>query len=913
MKQKVLKIVSIVLCLCFVFGTVSVCAETTKPIQITTDNFVEKKSEDTGKGELRSKYELGTSELKDAELSKEEIPELVTQEQIKEKGHVNRLYDLEDENSVVFQNKDGSETLYTFADPVQYKDSKGELKDKKRTLKEDKSGKYAYEVTTNDVKSYFPEEMSTEEGIVVEDAQAKITMKPLYSQEKNNELEGYARNSSKKEANKSSAKKISKKKNDNDCNGIDYEGMFGEGTKVRYTPTYTGIKEDIIIDSPECNNRYSFEVDTEDLVAVKEDGYINFLNPLTGEKEAEISPVYIYDSAEIPNSSTEGYYELEEKSDGKYIVTLVADEEFLNAESTVYPVYLDPSLNLSFNVSVIKDAIFYKGTNTFNETTAEGTIGRRADSHGRGRMLISFPKLDTNNATYKAITDESKIKKAELKLYMYGQTNASSIRPVLYSYDWVNMLENDCSNGMYPEWDGYTALSDMTATPVGNTSSAKQYTFNVTAAVKKWKSQSFYNPKKGLMLKVINDYETNTNYRKQVYTANRNSLKPSFSITYNRSLTLDKTNVILNKGNTTTLTATLQPETDKTDLIFTSSNPSVVSVGGRGDTISGEVVKSNVTLTGVGYGTATITVSSTKNPSWSKSCSVTVHYNEELFNNLNQLHSLARQFDQTNSIELTLQFIRRQRYFGSNWDHVAGNINLDFVEFVQQNNSYIYNYFTTNNLYLYDSQYKDIDFIHLCATMNGILYGGGTYWQAILVGSAHVRNLAGWAGDLQTLVVDVYQNTNDSNNYNTFYNEFYRIMGKEEYSFPMSDLLADVDAYNFANNYVAGYWGNNLMGTALNYYYSDTDIPSSNYVSRSNLRFSQFIGADSKEDLAAITSEYTSQYFTVLELDVKEWPIYASEAEKRNIVLNLKSNQTQASTDAFVDFIWEKFEQEPNP
>ena len=91
MKQKVLKIVSIVLCLCFVFGTVSVCAETTKPIQITTDNFVEKKSEDTGKGELRSKYELGTSELKDAELSKEEIPELVTQEQIKEWTNVNKV------------------------------------------------------------------------------------------------------------------------------------------------------------------------------------------------------------------------------------------------------------------------------------------------------------------------------------------------------------------------------------------------------------------------------------------------------------------------------------------------------------------------------------------------------------------------------------------------------------------------------------------------------------------------------------------------------------------------------------------------------------------------------------------------------------------------------------------------------
>ena len=361
--------------------------------------------------------------------------------------------------------------------------------------------------------------------------------------------------------------------------------------------------------------------------AVKEDGYINFLNPLTGEKEAEISPVYIYDSAEMPNSSTDGYYELEEKSEGKYIITLVADEEFLNAESTVYPVFLDPSLNLSFDVSVINDAIIYKGTDTIDVAAKEGTIGKRSDEYGRGRMLVSFSKLESSNATYKAITDSSKITKASLKLYMYGQTNTSSIRALLYKHDWLEMYNNrECNTTeVNLGWGDYKALSDMTAISVANTSTAKQYTFDVTPAVKYWKDQSIYTAKTGLMLKVINNYEKNTNYRKQVYTANKSGFKPSFSITYNRNLTLNKTSATINKSDTTTLTATLQPETDKTDLTFVSSNPSVVSVSGRVDTISGEVVKSNVTLTGVDYGTATITVSSQKNPSWYKTCTVIVN------------------------------------------------------------------------------------------------------------------------------------------------------------------------------------------------------------------------------------------------------------------------------------------------
>mgnify|MGYP003290872659 CR=1 FL=1 len=146
-------------------------------------------------------------------------------------------------------------------------------------------------------------------------------------------------------------------------------------------------------------------------------------------------------------------------------------------------------------------------------------------------------------------------------------------------------------------------------------------------------------------------------------------------------------------------------------------------------------------------------------------------WNEIVFSNLDTLHGLARQYDSGNQIKLTLQFIRRSVYNGNNWDIVAGEINQGFVNYVRNNNYYIYNFFTTNSLMIYDCSGSQIDFLHLCATMNGIIVGGGTYWKSLIVGQTHVRNLAGWAGDLQTLVVDAYVLTNASNNYNTFYNK----------------------------------------------------------------------------------------------------------------------------------------------
>lgn len=280
--------------------------------------------------------------------------------------------------------------------------------------------------------------------------------------------------------------------------------------------------------------------------------------------------------------------------------------------------------------------------------------------------------------------------------------------------------------------------------------------------------------------------------------------------------------------------------------------------------------------------------------------------NEIVFTNLDVLHNMAKVFDKSNAMKLTLQFIRRKVYGSENWNIVAGEVNQNFVNYVMDNNCYIYNFFTTNSLTIYDYSGYQIDFLHLCATMNCIIFGGKTYWNYLSVGQTHVRNLSGWAGDLQAVVVDAYMETNATNNYNTFYNKVYQIMGNENYSFSMKDLLADIDGFNFAYNWLFDYWQSNLFGTACRYYYRNINILGTGWTSKSCLRFRQFIGSDTKFEFSNIVSLYTNQYWG---WPIK-WPIYEYQAKNRGITIDLTNNQSDAARDAFVDFIWQKYQAE---
>lgn len=77
--------------------------------------------------------DLTSDELKTAALDDDDLPETISPSEAKLSGHVNRLYEQEqDLNTVIFQNRAGDNTAYIYSYPVKYVDENGEVKDKKK-------------------------------------------------------------------------------------------------------------------------------------------------------------------------------------------------------------------------------------------------------------------------------------------------------------------------------------------------------------------------------------------------------------------------------------------------------------------------------------------------------------------------------------------------------------------------------------------------------------------------------------------------------------------------------------------------------------------------------------------------------------------------------------------------------------
>ncbi len=74
--------------------------------------------------------DLTSEELKTATLDSRDIPSVITDNDIKKFSHVNRLYEQEtDEYTVLFQNRDGSKTIYIFDFPVKKSKANGSFND----------------------------------------------------------------------------------------------------------------------------------------------------------------------------------------------------------------------------------------------------------------------------------------------------------------------------------------------------------------------------------------------------------------------------------------------------------------------------------------------------------------------------------------------------------------------------------------------------------------------------------------------------------------------------------------------------------------------------------------------------------------------------------------------------------------
>lgn len=250
-----------------------------------------------------------------------------------------------------------------------------------------------------------------------------------------------------------------------------------------------GVKENIVVNTRKSSYCYEFCLQLENLVPELEpEGSVAIFDPATGELRYAIPAPIMYDGAYTVSEAVR--YQLS-GSDGNYTLTVIADEEWINAEERVFPVKIDPSL---VSGTVYDACIFQDEPDTPRYLTS--TLWVRFDR-------ISYLRAPNMNLPAGATLDW-----ATLEMYYYYNDNISSGQLTVGAYQIMNnwsaavLTWNNASNN--PNM-GIATTPLSTAVTYGNVgatiNSPHKAAFNITNAARAWTTGTANNY--GIALKYV--------------------------------------------------------------------------------------------------------------------------------------------------------------------------------------------------------------------------------------------------------------------------------------------------------------------------------------------------------------------------------------------------------------------------
>lgn len=415
-------------------------------------------------------------------------------------------------------NADGSKTLHSFNAPIKYiDDSNNEIKFIDNTIKstgiiEQTIGKYKFENTENDVKLYLPKKL--EGGI-------KTTFK-------NNDVEILPSADGLSEPTLKSYSFLG-----TEHHVAEYENAFGDGAHLQYEAINTGIKENIFLESFTGKNEFEFILKCPGYTAEAGEYGDIFLKDSEGNTLFTIGRPWAKDSE---NNSVDGsihlctdnYYTTEPLDDGVYKITMVIDKDWLAAESTVYPVLIDPTL--SSGKSNLVDTTVYYNNRTYNDPSAQWLAIGKHPNLGYAQSVIrlkdgyfdNYKYINPNNVTsavYNSYEGSGNTVTQVVQIFESG--TAVAIGDL--TYDTVN-------NGKLSE----TVISSTTLT-----SSGKYYSFDIKSMIKKWMNDELNgNYADVLNYGFIFRTQSTQNIYRHFASADNSSYNSSINITYNEDTSM---------------------------------------------------------------------------------------------------------------------------------------------------------------------------------------------------------------------------------------------------------------------------------------------------------------------------------------------------------------------------------------
>ncbi len=348
--------------------------------------------------------DLGKTELG---LPLSDIPEVLDPSYTVENGNIERLRDEETDPSVaIYKNVDGSKSMYLFSEPIWYETESGQKYDYSTQLKVDRTTKSI--VSANAGGSLvLPQTIAMQTPISYTEEGITFTMYPIV----NSSMSDIMSMSIDQEdiqhidaLNVILAEKTGK--------AINVANMDAEEHQVEYfkanldasivsSAALHGVKNELILDSYNGINRYSFIVDTDGLIPeINSKETIDLFNEEEMLK-ANLSVESLTDAD--GRMSFDNSISCIARNDGTYTVTVDIDPEFL--EEANYPVSVSmPYVVYPVTESNIEDTYVYSGgPSGTNYSSTKLGVGRVNGYYYRSFVNFSFSNGMRNELSGKTI------------------------------------------------------------------------------------------------------------------------------------------------------------------------------------------------------------------------------------------------------------------------------------------------------------------------------------------------------------------------------------------------------------------------------------------------------------------------------------------------------------------------------
>ena len=307
---------------------------------------------------------------------------------------------------------------------------------------------------------------------------------------------------------------------DNQAGALVYDKIF-PNADLEYIVTGNSIKENVVVYQPQTEYVYTFDMDFGGLTPVAEDdGSYRLIDSAKPDKTVFVlAAPYMYDAN--GEESYEVEMSLTENGDN-YLLTLTADEAWINSSETTLPVTINQTDSYKFD-----DVFVMDGTLNHNTTKIKNElrVGRNLTNLTRTYIKISEP----HNIPYGSVIDEAKLILTNKNYYqaplqdnidieLYDCSNVAAWSAT--SVTWNNQPFGNTA-GSYNNYST-SCLDYIDAT----NNEGSNYEFDIKAAVENWLDTGI---NKGFML-ASSDESSKTQI--DFYSSRADESNPIIEISY---------------------------------------------------------------------------------------------------------------------------------------------------------------------------------------------------------------------------------------------------------------------------------------------------------------------------------------------------------------------------------------------